>query len=563
MARKLNKIDDTVSALQAMAEGRGSLATASPSSDRAAMLWGVGPAKSGVAVNEVTALGLSAYFGAIRIVAEDVGKLSWLTYERLADGGKQRNVNHKVAQLVKQPDKETTCIAFKEAMQGWALSWGNGYAEIIRTNGGDASQLQMLEPHRVKPDRTKSGSLVYDVRQNHGPNKVVEQMDMFHLRGFGNGLQGYSVAQLARESIGLGLAAEQFGATFFGNGAHPGGVLSHPGELGPEGMRNLRAGWNETYQGPNNVHTVAVLEEGMKWERIGIPPNDAQFLETRLFQVAEIARWFRVPPHKLGHMEAATFSNIEHQAIEYVVDTILTWAIRWDQEANWKLFNQRDQPKYFVETLLDTLLRGDVKTRFESYKLGREMGVFCVNDIRRLENMNPIGPEGDVFYGPLNFAPLKSKEEIAAAEEKKDKADAEAKAAQLANKLPAGQPPPAVPAPPPEDKAKQERCLVHAVGAVLRKDKKAMARALKNNPTVSEWDAWCRDFFGREQRQYMVDAIGPVAELIGFDAAAFADRYVQHSLVVARQAFEGGKTEYMVTNWELQHQENLRWQSLT
>jgi hypothetical protein len=230
--------------------------------------------------------------------------------------------------------------------------------------------------------------------------------DVLHIAGLGfDGLQGYSPVHMARTAIGLGKAAEEFGASFFGNAAKPSGTLTHPGNLSPEAMARLRESWNAMHAGPKSVGRIAIMEEGMKFEPISINPEDAQFLQTRKFQIEEIARIYRVSPMHLQDMSRATYSNFEHSMLAFYQDTLRPWVVKWEQEIKRKMF-RGDQ--FFAEFNIAAMLRGDTTTRFEAYRMGREAGFMSVNEIRAMENMNPIGSEGDGYLQPLNFAPLGS-----------------------------------------------------------------------------------------------------------------------------------------------------------
>jgi HK97 family phage portal protein len=239
---------------------------------------------------------------------------------------------------------------------------------------------------------------------------VIDKMGTFadyevlHLMGLSwNGIEGISVMEAAREAIGMGLAAQQFGAEFFGNGANLGGVITHPAKLTDDSMKRLKESWRRNYQGNDKSHGTAILEEGMKYDRIGIPPDQAQFLETRKFQILDIARIFRVPPHMLGELDAAASrANIEEQGISFVRDTIRPIVTMWEDELNKKLFMPSEQGRMYVRFNLDSLLRGDTASRFSSYAVARQWGWLSVNDIRDLENMNPIDG-GDIYLQPLNM----------------------------------------------------------------------------------------------------------------------------------------------------------------
>jgi HK97 family phage portal protein len=375
-----------------------------------------GRTTAGTYVTPQSALSLSAYFACLRTISEDIGKLPLHTYRRLEPRGKQRLYHHPVYPLLHDaPNEDMTAMTFRETVTHHGLGWGNGFAEIVRTVRDVVRALWPIHPSRVIPRRDEYGRLVYDVliadidlgssRRFHTVR--LPQRDMLHLRGLGaEGLVGYSIAQLAAESLGFSLAVQQFGAAFFGKGANMSGVLHHPANLSPEAQDRLRQSWKETYQGLDQSFEVVVLEEGMKYERLGIPPNDAQMLETRAFQVREVARWFRMPPHKIADLEHASYSNIEQQSLEYVGDTLMPWTVRWEQELKRKLF--ADEPEVFAEHLFSGLLRGDQAARSTFYRERFNLGSLSPNDIRELENENPIpGPEGDAYYMQLNMTTLK------------------------------------------------------------------------------------------------------------------------------------------------------------
>ena len=236
---------------------------------------------------------------------------------------------------------------------------------------------------------------------------LLRREEVLHVPGLGfDGLIGYSPVAMAKNAIGMAIATEEYGASFFANGANPGGVLEHPGVV--KDPKRVRESWNAVYQGSSNAHRVAVLEEGMKFQAIGIPPEQAQFLETRKFQINEIARIFRVPPHMLADLEKSSFSNIEQQSLEFVKYTLDPWVIRWEMAIQKALFLPSEKKQYFVKFNLDGLLRGDYQSRMNGYATGRQNGWLSSNDIRELENMNPIPPElgGDLYLINGNMTKL-------------------------------------------------------------------------------------------------------------------------------------------------------------
>lgn len=364
--------------------------------------------EAGVRVTEDVALTYGAVYACTRIIAETVASLSWHVFREMANGGKQRVPGRAQSMLRDLANPETSAFAWREQMIASALLWGNGFAEIERDGAGRVVNVWQLAPDRVQPDRVRGdGRLVYVVDNRLRGDTVLEAEDVFHLHGLGfDGITGYSVVRLAARTIGIGLAADKFGGAFYGNGTALSGVLETDEVLKPEERINLHQSWKEMHAGADQAFRPAVLEAGLKWRPLGMPLTDAQFIENRAFQVVEICRWFRVPPHKLADLTRATYSNIEQQSIEFVQDTVMPWAIRLEQEANRKLFGQ-NREGLFTKLNLNALLRGDAKSRFDAYASGRQWGWLSANDIRELEDMNPIGSAGDVYLVPVNMANAK------------------------------------------------------------------------------------------------------------------------------------------------------------
>lgn len=380
--------------------------------------WSLGlQSSSGVFVSPQSAMTIAAYYACLRAISEDIGKIPLITYRRLTPRGKERAPDHALYDLLHDaPNLDMESMTFRETLTHHALAWGNGYAEIARDGFGDVVALHPIHPSRVVVRRDEQGALVYDVHTGDfllGGQQFnvlrLRQENTLHLRGLGaEGLQGYSVAQLAAESLGVSLAAQQFGAAFFGNGAFLSGVLEHPGKLSDLAAKHLRESFAQLYSGPANAGKPGILEEGMKWKQLGIPPEQGQFLETRQFQVIEVCRWFRMPPHKIQDLSGAKYANIEQQNLEYVTDTLMPWLVRWEQQIKRKLF--ADDPEFFAEHLTLGLLRGDAAARATFYKEMFGLAAISPNDIRESENFNPIGPDGDTYfvasnnYTPLQFA---------------------------------------------------------------------------------------------------------------------------------------------------------------
>lgn len=286
------------------------------------------------------------------------------------------------------------------------LLWGNAYAQILRNGKGEVIGLYPLMPNKMRVDRAPNGKIYYiynrtesDSPQIKGPGQIyLKREDVFHVPGLGfDGLVGYSPIAMSKNTIGMAIACEEYGAKFFANGASPGGVLEHPGVVSdPE---RLRSSWNELFGGSGKAHRLAVLEEGMKFQSISVPPEQAQFLETRKFQINEIARIFRVPPHVVGDLEKSSFSNIEQQSLEFVKYTLDPWVMRWEQSIQRLLLLPDEKKKYFVKFNVDGLLRGDYVSRMSGYATARQNGWMSANDIRELENLDRIPEElgGDLY----------------------------------------------------------------------------------------------------------------------------------------------------------------------
>ena len=367
-----------------------------------------GGTTSGKAVNERTAMQTSAVYACVRILAESVAGLPLHVYERTANGSKSTKPSHPLYQLLHdEPNREMTSFVFRETLMSHLLLWGNAYAQIIRDGRGFPIALYPLLPDRMAVDRNESGELVYTYQSDKGQVKLRRE-NILHIPGLGfDGLIGYSPIAMAKNAVGLALATEDYGATFFANGANPGGVLEHPGVIKPEQADRLRESWQSQFGGAN-AHKVAVLEEGLKFHQMSIPPEQAQFLETRKFQINEIARIFRVPPHMVGDLEKSSFSNIEQQSLEFVKYTLDPWVIRWEQSLQQALILPSEKATIFIKFNLDGLLRGDYQSRMQGYSTGIQNGFMSVNDVRGLEDMNLLTAEegGDLHFVNGNMVKL-------------------------------------------------------------------------------------------------------------------------------------------------------------
>lgn len=356
------------------------------------------PSLSGMYVSEENSITVSGVFACVRVIAEDIASLPLPLYKRLPRG-KEKAVDHPLYYLIHDsPNEDMTAFAFKEAMMTNLLLWGNAYAQTIRDKNGQIVSIHPLLSSRMTVTKDQNGELKYSYTNEKGETFTLKKEQLLHIGGIGfDGISGLSPISVAREAIGLAKATEVYGNKFFANGARPGGVLEHPGTL--KDPSKVRESWEAVYKGANNAHKIAVLEEGMKYHDIGMPQKDAQFLETRQFQLNEICRIFRVPPHLVGDLSRSTFSNIEHQSIDYVVHTLRPWLVRWEQAINLNLLNVFERKDYFAKFNVDGLLRGDFATRMNGYAVGRQNGWYSANDIRELEDLNPIPEDqgGDVY----------------------------------------------------------------------------------------------------------------------------------------------------------------------
>ena len=375
----------------------------------------MGGSTSGKRVNERTAMQMTAVYSCVRILSEAVAGLPLQFYRYTADGGKEKAVDHPLYFLLHdEPNPEMTSFVFRETLMTHLLLWGNAYSQIIRNGKGEIMALYPLMPDRMRVDRDENGQLFYeytvstdDAHTMKGSTVKLKPSDVLHIPGLGfDGLVGYSPIAMAKNAIGMAIACEEFGAKFFANGAAPSGVLEHPGTL--KDPSRVRESWQATFGGSNNAQKVAVLEEGMKYTPISISPDQAQFLETRKFQLDEIARIFRVPPHMIGDLEKSSFNNIEQQSLEFVKYTLDPWVSRWEQAMVRALLTVEEKKQYFFKFNVDGLLRGDYQSRMQGYATARQNGWMSANDIRELENLDRIPAEqgGDLYLINGNMTKL-------------------------------------------------------------------------------------------------------------------------------------------------------------
>lgn len=375
----------------------------------------MGSTTSGKAVTERSAMQMTAVYSCVRILAEAVAGLPLHLYRYKEDGGKEKAIDHPLYLLLHdEPNPEMSSFVFRETLMTHLLLWGNAYAQIIRNGKGEVIALYPLMPNKMTVDRDSQGRLYYQYTRSSEEAPTMKgaivnllPSDVLHIPGLGfDGLVGYSPIAMAKNAIGMAIACEEYGAKFFANGAAPGGVLEHPGTI--KDPQRVRESWQSTFGGSGNANKIAVLEEGMKYTPIGISPEQAQFLETRKFQINEIARIFRVPPHMVGDLEKSSFSNIEQQSLEFVKYTLEPWLVRWEQSIQRTLFSAEEKKQYFAKFNVEGLLRGDYASRMNGYATARQNGWMSANDIRELENLDRIPAEdgGDLYLINGNMLPL-------------------------------------------------------------------------------------------------------------------------------------------------------------
>jgi HK97 family phage portal protein len=470
-----------------IADRRNSLAPTNPLDDR----WYYpvsGGTQSGIDVDPDTAMRYSTVFSCVKIIAETIGSIPLIAYKRVGEGGKARATNHAVYNLIRnRPNLRSTAMGFRETITMHYLLHGNGYAEIERDYGGDPVGLRLLHPYNVESSiDSDTGFPYYSLNLGNGRSRIIPFWDMFHLQGFtlDGSMNGLSMISFMREAIALGLAAEAYGAAFLSNNATPAGViqLAADQELSDPARKRLREEWQRRYGGVSKAGSTAILEEGMEWKPIGIPQQDAQWIENRKFQTTEICRFFRMPPHLVADLDRSTNNNIEQQSLEFLTYTMLAHFVRWEQTIQRDLFNASSSPnskfsdKYFAEFLINALARGDLKTRYSAYAIGRQWGWLSVNDIREMENMNPIGEEGDIYLSPLNMVDSKNFGDVSndnltktLPDDSADSEEIQKKSVKLLKVVTRNRP--ALPAPPDKKESFQEM-IRESVGRLLRKEER-------------------------------------------------------------------------------------------
>jgi HK97 family phage portal protein len=462
---------------------------------------------SGEAVSPDVALTVSAVWACVTILAESLASLPLILYQRETRGKTRASAYPLYPVLHDQPNDEHNAFTFYELLTGHVGTWGNAYAQIMRDNGGRVRQLWPLRPDRMKVDRV-NGKKIFTYLKNGVEPLTFQKNEILHIQGFGSdGLTGLSPVAMARNSIGLAMSAEKYGSKVFQNDARPSVVLTTPKELKDPAYNRLKESWNEQFSGAGNAAKTTILEEGMDIKTIGFPPEDAQFLESRKFQLAEIARWYHMPLSLLSEQgQTSSYASVEQFSLNFVQYTLRPWLVRFEKSIAAQLLTPTERQDYFAEFLVDGLLRGDIATRYQAYNTGRNGGWLSVNDIRQFENMNPID-YGDEYLVPLNMAA-------------------------------AGQEPAPVDQPDqPIDQTGSQRAafrpiIMDAATRIVRRetnDIRAQARKMLKNGEKSAFLAWIDQFYS-DHDEFIARNLAPVAQSFQAIDAAFQPEFMPEKL---------------------------------
>lgn len=514
---------------------------------------------AGIAVNENSAMRTATVYACVRVLAETLAMLPLPVYRRIGSGA-ERDPDHPNFQLLHdRPNPELTSFLFREMLQAHIALWGNAYAEKEIGADGRVKALWPLLPDRTRPKRLENGARVYVTRLANGKDVGIPANRVVHIPGLGfNGVEGFSPIRMAMDAVALGKAAEEFGARFFGSGAQLNGVLTHPGVLGEAGRQNLRESFEMMYSGLGNSHRTAILEEGVEYERIGIPPNEAQFIELRKYQRSEIAAIYRVPPHMVGDLDRPFQSNVEQMDLDFVRHTMAPWFVRWEQVLNWDLFAPIERRTFYAEFLVEGLLRGDSAARAAFYKEMVYIGAYTQNDVLRRENMNTF-PEGNERWMPLNMVPLSAL--VKAAQQDPPAAPGGAAGGEGARRA---LPPAAVT----ETRTTSgvvfrwriqnahERLFREAAERVVRHEVQAGRKALRKSadPQVGVLRAgmrkWMEEFYPGHS-EYVIRQMTPVIEALGeaIWAAAIDEIGAEHELTPEAEQFLRQYAEAQAARW--------------
>jgi HK97 family phage portal protein len=501
---------------------------------------------TGQTVNAETALTNTAVWNAVRILSGAIAGLPLILYQRRPGGGKDRAVDHPLYRLLHDaPTDRLTSFEWREMLAGHLELRGNAYAVIDADRRGVVQALPPLHPDRITLVIAPDDTVWYRYQTRQGGMLTFREDEILHFRGFSSdGYVGKGTIEVAREAIGVALAAEEHTAKFYSNDATPGGVLKHKAKLSDQAYQRLKDSWEARFAGSGNAWKPAILEEGLEWQSLTMSRRDAQYIETRKFQIEEIARIFDLPPHMLKSMDRATFSNIEHQGIEFVIWSLRARLVRMEQRLNKALLLERERGTYFFEFLVDGLLRGDMKTRYDAYNVGRTGGWLSADEVREIENMNPLpNGQGSIYLQPLNMATPKSgapgtKEPMpdggdgpadgtgdgnGSAGDGEDEEDLHARL--LAASIPV---------------------LTDALGRALRKELLASRRQLERSSDVTEFVAW-HEAFWREHQATLTERLLPVLRMVTTAADGAGSEALARALVAAAVEREGGAARTAVT----------------
>lgn len=458
---------------------------------------------TGLSITPDNAMGVTAVFQAIRFLSFMVASLPRITYQKNGDERHRATEHPLYSVLHDTPNPEMTAFDFWTTLASHDFARGNGFAEIEFDERGQVRYLWPLNPGSVELARTENYELRYLVqlpRSFNGEKRSLRPEQIFHLRGLSReGLWGLSVIAMNRNAIGLSKATETFGGAYFGNGAEPGVVLRHPNSLKTDAYKRIKDSWDQAHQGLDNSHRVAILEEGMEVEKIGFNPEDSQFLETRQFQIVEIARMFGIPPHLLFDLSHATFTNIEHQSLEFVIYHLRPWLVSFEQQILRSLFLERERKQgYYTEFLVDAIVRGDIQTRFNSYSVGFQNGFYSINDVLRMENRNTIGPMGDKRFVPLNMTVLGDDGLPMPTQSKTDAVTAPNTPAKNTNR---------------SAEIFIKPILLDAADRITRRENNEVTNAMKKWRERDErFDAWCEQFYKRDYPEFIKTVLNPLVQ---------------------------------------------------
>lgn len=388
------------------------IATETPALERRAdstaeivsMLSGGAMSASGMHVTPESALTFSAVLACVRVLAEGVASLPLITYERQGRNKEHAYTHPLYSVLHDSPNDDMTSFQWRETSIAHCTLWGNCYSEIVDDGAGHVRELWPLLPQYMTPKRSTTNELIYEYRDPTGKVILYNRDQIFHVPGLSmNGLIGMSMIAIYRDAVGLGLTLNQHGAKLFANGTRAGGVLEHPGTMSDTAYDRLASSFQDKYGGAVNAGKTILLEEGTTFKPVTMPNDDAQFLQTRMFQIEEVARMFRVPPHMIGDLEHATFSNIEQQSLDFVIYSLTPWLVRWEQGISHRLLLPRERGQYFSKFNVAGLLRGDIMSRYTAYGSAINTGWMTRNQVRELEDLNQEDPALDKYLQPLNM----------------------------------------------------------------------------------------------------------------------------------------------------------------